>query len=110
MADPIVVKDTSQKPPAVPSGVDVPACDVNDPAQLAAWYGAFGWADHFRKVVLANCREAIRAGMAMQDLKVTEARLDDLSHVHPSYFAFLTTHLLGRVAYEREVLKRGLGG
>lgn len=39
----------------------IPVCDTSDPAQLEAWYGSFGWADHVRKIVLATCAELIRA-------------------------------------------------
>ena len=89
--------------------MQVPECDQSDPAQLAAWYGPFGFCDHWRKIVLSNCREALRAAMALQEIRVTESRLDDLSHIHTAYYEFLGTHLMGRIAYEAEVLKRGFG-
>jgi len=105
----LVARDTTVPPPPIPEGVQVPQCDTTDAGELYAWYGPFGFCDQFRKVVLSNCKEVIRAAMTVQDVKVTEARLDDLAHVHPAYLTFLTTHLVGRIAYEREALKQGFG-
>lgn len=97
------------EPPTVEM-IALPACDISDPAQLAAFYGPFGWADHLRKVVLSNVSELIRAQHANDAKKPTEDRIDDLAHNHPVYVEWLVANLAGRVAYEREVLKRGLGG
>jgi len=98
-------------PDAVTAMLDIPDRENSeDPAVLAAWYGPFGWADHLRKVTLANCSEMIRAQYALADLKLSEARLDALSRVHPAYLKFLAVHLEGRILWEREVIKRGMGG
>lgn len=77
-------------------GDRLPSCDTEDPAQLEAWFGAFGFSDHWRKVVLANCREIIRATFALKNEKVSEARLDDLARTHNAYIDFLVENLEGR--------------
>lgn len=82
----------------------LPVCDTRDPADLEAWYGPFGFAEHWRKVVLANCREAERGVATANGEKITEARLDDKARLHPNYLAFLTTHLIGRRLREENVL------
>lgn len=89
--------------------IDIPEPD-DDPAVLAALYSGYAYAEHWRKVVLSSCREIIRAGASLQNHKVTEARLEDLSRVHPKYLEFLTIHLRGRIAWERESQKMGVGG
>ena len=75
-----------------------PTIDQTDPAQLASMHGSFGHFDLWRKVVLASCRLAIRG--AQGDLKLTEAKIDDMAHTHPAYIEYLTTGLHGRMAYE----------
>lgn len=85
-------------------GTRLPDFDFNDPAQLEALFGNFGFSDHWRKIVLANCREIERAKAATTEGKVTEARLDDLARLHPSYIDFITEHLDGRALRERNVL------
>jgi hypothetical protein len=80
-----------------------PAVDFTNPAELAAHYGPFGFSDHWRKVVLANCREIIRAESAVNGEKCSEARTDDLARLHPLYLEWLTTNLQGRIAYEAMV-------
>lgn len=109
--DASALPESWQKPaPPVPvKKVELPECDPNDPAQLAAWYGPFGWADHLRKVVQANCGEVIRAHYALDGEKISEARLDALARVHPAYVEWLVKNLAGRIAYENDVLKRGIG-
>ena len=82
---------------------NLPTCDTNDPADLAAWFGSFGFSDHWRKVVLANCREMVRATNAVGATKISEARIDDLARVSPNYLEFLTDNLHGRRLYEKEV-------
>lgn len=78
----------------------IPLCDVTDPADLEAWFGPFGYADHFRKVVLSNCAEIIRARTTE---KLTEARLSDLSHTDEFYVDFLIQCLNGRRLREQNV-------
>ncbi len=80
--------------------IDQGPIDLGDPGQLAAWYGPYGFFEPYRKVTIAHCREACRAHYAERGEKVTESRLDDLSHLHPGYLEFLATHLTGRVTYE----------
>lgn len=89
--------------------IDIPEPD-DDPAVLAALYSGYAYAEHWRKVVLATCKELIRAGASLGKERLTEARLEDLARVHPSYLQFLTTHLHGRVKWERESQKMGVGG
>lgn len=74
----------------------MPQVDLDDPAQLEAMYGPFGFADHWRKVCLANCREIVRAGAAVKEQKLSEARIDDLARTHSIYLQFLTDNLNGR--------------
>lgn len=77
--------------------VKFPSCDTSDPAQVEAWFGMFGFSDHWRKCVLANCREMIRAQNAVSGgVKLSEARIDDLARIHPNYISFLTENLEGR--------------
>lgn len=78
----------------------IPVCDTTNPADLEAWFGNFGYADHFRKVVLATVKELVRAQATE---KVTEARLDDLARVHDIYVDFLTQCLNGRRLREQNV-------
>jgi hypothetical protein len=86
-------------------GIEVPACDFNDPASLEAWFGNYSFWDHYRKVVIANCMELIRAEYARTGEKVTETRLDALARTHDYYKAFLANGLMGRVAREQNVLQ-----
>lgn len=80
-----------------------------DPAELASLYGPFGFFDHWRKCVLAQAQELIRAKYATAQEKITESRLDSLARIHPAYLDFLDQHLQGRIRWEREVLKQGVG-
>lgn len=88
------------------AGVEIPDPEPT-PEALAAFYSGFAFAETYRKVVLAACREAVRAGASLANQKVTEARLDDLARVHPAYLDYLTRHLQGRIAWERNVLTSG---
>jgi hypothetical protein len=81
----------------------IPICDTSDPASLEAWYGAFGWADHVRKIVLANCAEMIRALAAVEGVKISETRINDLAHTHELYLDFLLQSLHGRTLREQNV-------
>lgn len=91
-------------------GVAIPELATDDPAALAAFYSGYAFFEMWRKVLLSNCRESIRAQMTLAETKVTESRLDDLAHLHPAYLGYLTTHLQGRIKWEREAAKRGFGG
>ena len=90
--------------------ITIPARDSNDPALLAAWYDAFGAAEHYRKVRLAHCREIVRAKAALNGEKLTVDRTDDLGRLHPAYLLFLEENLRGRTLWEQEKLKQGRGG
>lgn len=74
----------------------IPVCDTSDPAQLEAWYGSFGWADHVRKIVLATCAELIRAESVAEGAKLSESRVSDLAHTHEFYLEFTVQTLNGR--------------
>lgn len=80
--------------------IALPLCNTDDPADLEAWFGPFGYADNFRKVVLSNCAEIIRAQATE---KLTEARLSDISHTADYYVTFLTECLNGRRLREQNV-------
>jgi hypothetical protein len=82
----------------------VPAVDFTDPGALEAWYGNYGFFEHYRKVVLASCREMERARALAKSEKVTESRLDDLARVSDTYVEFIAHHLHGRGLREQNVL------
>lgn len=85
---------------SVAEPIPLPTCNTSDPADLEAWYGNFGYADHFRKVVLSNCAEIIRASATD---KLSEARIDQLAHTHDLYVDFLIQCLNGRRMREQNV-------
>lgn len=84
-------------------GAKLPTFDATNPAELEAMYGNFGFCEHWRKVVLANCREIIRATVGTEQ-KLTVDRTDDLARLHPNYLDFLREHLDGRRLREQNVL------
>jgi len=94
-------------PAPVPMSSPIPERVGDDYATLAAWYSGFAFCEHYRKVVLAQCRESLRGQKAATSEKVTESRLDDLAHSHSAYLDYLAKHLRGRVAWEREFLAQG---
>ena len=81
----------------------LPACNTNDPADLEAWFGNFGFSDHFRKVVLASCKEVERAKAVERNEKITVDRLDDLARTSDAYVSFLVENLNGRRLREQNV-------
>lgn len=83
---------------------ELPGCDMTNPADLEAWYGNYGFVEHFRKVVLATCREIVRAKATLANEKMTVDRADDLARTSDTYVEFLTTHLKGRRLREQNVL------
>jgi hypothetical protein len=83
---------------------EVPTVDMNDPGHLEAWYGNFAFFDHYRKIVLASCRETERAKALTKGEKITETRLDDLARVSDTYVEFIALHLGGRALREQNVL------
>lgn len=100
------------KATVVPNPVSLPVVDTTDPAQLAAFYSGHGssFYDQWRKVLLANLREILRAQHTMNNEKVSETRLDDESRVHPIHLEFMREHLEGRAIWEAEAAKQGRGG
>jgi hypothetical protein len=89
--------------------------DDNDPASLEAWFGNFGHAEHFRKVVLASAREAARARASLLAEKTvgakmpSEAKLDDLARTSDKYVDYLIATLNGRRLREQNVLQSMAG-
>jgi hypothetical protein len=73
------------------------------PEVLAAWHGAWGYVDYFRKVILADCRLAARGKAALEERKMTNDQIDDEAHTSDEYVAYLTAALSGRVAYEKAI-------
>ena len=88
------------------AGVAVPTCGETH-EELAAFYSGFAFCEMYRKVVLAQCKEVLRAGASLTNQKLTETRLDDLARIHPAYLAYLTTHLQGRIRWEQAFLAQG---
>lgn len=78
--------------------------DETDPGSLEAWFGPFGYAEHFRKIVLATCRELERAKALERGEKVSEARLDDLARTSDQYVQFIVDTLNGRHLREKNAL------
>lgn len=99
------------KPKVADPAAPVPEYPVPDGSHesLAALYSGFAFWETWRKVVLAGCRELIRASAAIAGTKLSEARIDDLARTHSVYLEFLRVHLEGRMAWEREVQKNGFG-
>lgn len=89
--------------------IEIPDPPMEDPAELAAFFSGFAFSEHWRKVVLAQCEELIRAKFTATDTKITETRIQALARLHPGYLTFLDQNLQGRVCWEREVIKQGIG-
>lgn len=88
----------------------IPVCDTSNPAELETWFGAFGYADHVRKIVLSNCAEIVRARAVAEEAKLSESRVDHLAHIHDFYLDFIIQCLAGRQLREqnvRESIDRG---
>lgn len=88
---------------AIPLPHDIPECDTQDPASLEAWHGPFGFFDHYRKEVLSDAREIVRAKASLAGEKITEARIDDLARTSEMYRSFLAEHLDARIERHRFV-------
>jgi hypothetical protein len=84
-------------------GDRMPAIDLTDPAQVEAFYGNFSFCDHWRKTVLANAKEVVRAKYELANAKITESRIEDLARTHDLYIEFLTEHLKGRTIREQNI-------
>lgn len=103
-ADRLTTTRPPQEPGTAMAAIPWPGDTYED---LAAWYSGFSFCEHYRKVVLSQCRETIRAGAALTSQKLTEARLDDLARQHGAYLDYLARHLQGRIQWEREFLRHG---
>ena len=102
-------RETVQRETARASTVAALAPDreSDDPAVLASWYSGFPYAEHYRKVVLAQCRELVRAKFDASGKRISEARIDNLARTHPAYLDYLARHLRGRILWEEEVRRDG---
>lgn len=87
----------------------IPVCDTTNPADLEAWYGSFGWADHVRKIVLSNCAEIIRARAIAEETKISESRINDLAHIHDFYLDFTIQALNGKRLRQQNVQETVMG-
>ena len=81
--------------------------ETDDFHELAAFYSGYAFYESYRKIVLASCKEVIRAKYLMANQKITQDRIDDLAHLHLAYLDFIARHLVGRKAYERAFLAQG---
>lgn len=88
--------------------VTLPKCDTNDPGDLAAWYGNYGYDEKYRKVRLANARELVRARAVLLEATISEARIDDLARQEETYLDYLAENLTGRRIYEAEMRAAGM--
>lgn len=88
-----------------------PVFDMNDPGDLEAFYDGKGssFCEHWRKVILSNCEEIVRAKFELANQKISEDRIDCLAHLHDTYLDFLITHLEGRKLREKNVLASRIG-
>lgn len=91
-------------------GERVPKIDFDSVVSLESWFGSFGFFDYYRKVVLENCKEIVRATAAMDKQRMSEKRIDALAHTHGIYLDFLAEGLRGRIAYKNEMNKVMSGG
>ena len=88
----------------------MPLCDTENPAALEAWFGPGGYDEKLRKILLANCKEIVRARHTVAEAKISETRIDDLAHLHDSYLDFVIGNLNGRRLREEEVKRlAGMG-
>jgi len=90
----------------------IPQCDMSDPASLEAFYGPFGVGEHLRKIVLSNCAEIVRARAVAEETKISEARVNDLAHIHDFYLDFTIQSVQGRTLRSQNVidsLQQGVG-
>lgn len=85
----------------------VPIVTDDTPSQAAWYFGADTLFGHYRKVLLAGCRESVRATATESAVKLTEARIDDLAHTHAAYLDFLATHLDGRRGWMAHYMAEG---
>lgn len=87
----------------------MPLIDLTNPAEIEAFYGNFSFCDHWRKTVLSNCKEVVRARYELANAKISESRIEDLARTHDLYIEFLTEHLKGRTIREENVRQSLIG-
>lgn len=86
-----------------PLGGNLPQLDLTNPANLETLYGNYGFFDHYRKSVLSQCHEILRAQYSVKAEKVTETKLENEARIHPLYLDFLAVHFKGREKREQNV-------
>jgi hypothetical protein len=94
-------------PDSIRYGVEgLPGVDMDDPGQVEAWFapGSYSHYEHFRKCVLAQCKELVRA--KYNNTRISEARIEDLARLHGNYMEYLTDSLYGRQMRETLVRQR----
>lgn len=79
--------------------------DENDPASIEAWFGPFGHAEHFRKVVLATAYESERAKAETNGEKASEARLNNLARTSDLYVQYLIDTLNARTLRNKSAIE-----
>lgn len=84
----------------------IPEVNLTDPASLEAFYGNYGFFEIWRKIVLSNAMEIVRATMIVAGEKPTDKRMENLGRTHPVYLDFIGRHLEGRRMREEMVRQR----
>lgn len=83
-------------------GGNLPQLDLENPANLEAFYGSYAFFDHYRKAILSQCWELERAKVPAGE-KSTEAKLENLARLNPIYLDFLAVHFKGRERREQNI-------
>jgi hypothetical protein len=99
--------EPTSAPDSVRYGVEgLPGVDMDDPAQVEAWFapGSYSHYEHFRKCVLSQCKELVRAKYL--DTRISEARIEDLARLHTNYIEYLSDSLYGRQMRETLIRQR----
>lgn len=103
-ADKVLAREPAMPKP--PGGV-IPERQTDTYEELCAWYSGFAWCEHYRKVVLSQCQEIVRARFAASGEKITESRIESLSRLESGYLGYLARHLEGRILWEKAFLAQG---
>lgn len=72
---------------------------VSQVARLRAVHGPFGTYDALRKIELAKVAAMIRAQSVLEGKRVTESYLEESSHCHDAYVAWVTTMTTEKADY-----------
>lgn len=72
---------------------------VGELAPLRAIYGAFGTADHLRKVELARTRQIVQARAVLDGKKLTQDDLDMGARLHEDYVGYIAEMTTGRTRW-----------